>query len=146
MKIKFETTVSRPLLEVKDGFDRKLFEALRPPWINLKLKRFDGCSPGNQVHLEMGQLGFYQKWVSLITDEQMTERSWYFIDEGHVLPWPLREWRHRHLVEKISETSSLIVDDIDFNTGSKFMNLIIWPGLWLSFAIRPKVYKKFFEG
>ena len=146
MKLRFETPISCSFARVKSGFDRNLFEALRPPWIRLKLKRFDGCSPGNEVHLEMGQFGFYQTWISHITEEKLTEKNWYFVDVGYLLPWPIKKWKHVHMVQNISEHKSLIIDDIDYDCGSKFLNVLMWPGLWISFAIRPKIYKKFFEG
>lgn len=146
MNLKFETKISRSVEEIKAGFDRKLFEALRPPWVQLRLKRFDGCKPGDEVHLELGQFGIYNNWVSHITQQELTESYWFFIDVGHTLPWPIKNWSHKHLVKKITDNQSLIVDDIQFDCGSKILNYLVWPGLWMSFAIRPKVYKKFFEG
>ena len=64
MKILVQTPISRPYDEVFKGFNQKLFEALKPPLLNLKVERFDGCNKGDEVHLLVSN----KRWVSHITD------------------------------------------------------------------------------
>ena len=145
MKLIFKTPVDSSLEKVKFGFNRALFEALSPPWVSVNLLRFDGCKVSDEVQLEIKSLWMRQKWVSVITAEEETPRSWYFIDEGRVLPWPLKTWKHVHRVEVLDEKSSLIVDDITFGCGNTLIDLLIFPFLWGTFAVRPRIYKSFFK-
>ncbi len=146
MKLKFETIVPCELSVVKKGFTKDLFMALKPPFVTLNVERFDGCSAGNEVHLNLKSIGPAQKWVSHITDEQQTDKEWFFIDEGFKIPWPLAKWKHVHKVVSINDKSSLIVDDINFDCVFPWMNGLFYPVLWLSFSVRPSRYKKYFEG
>ncbi len=146
MKLKFETIVPCGLSVVKGGFTKDLFMALKPPFVKLIVDRFDGCSAGNEVHLILKSFGPAQKWVSHITEEKQTDKEWYFIDEGHVIPWPLAKWKHIHKVVSLDNNSSLIIDDINFECIFPWMNRLFYPALWLSFSVRPSRYKKYFEG
>lgn len=143
MNLLFKTTVSRNYKLVAEGFTAKLFLYLTPAWLPGKLIRFDGCDKGNEVHIELGHPRLY--WVSEITEARMSEESWYFIDEGKVLPWPLKKWRHRHAVVKLSEDESQIVDDIEYHCANKFLEKSIYPMIYSMFSIRPARYKKFFK-
>ena len=146
MKIRFETTVKCPWLSVKKKFDRELFLQLAPPWVGMTLERFDGWSPGNEVHLMLNSFGLKQKWVSVITAENLKETEWSFIDEGRTIPWPMKSWKHIHQVLSVDEHTTLIIDDITFDCGNSILNSLLRPFLWSSFSIRPSRYKKFFEG
>ncbi len=44
MNLHFETQIEKNFLDVKSGFNRELFLALKPPGVGLNLARFDGCS------------------------------------------------------------------------------------------------------
>ena len=52
MKIKITTPIKRNYREVFALFNLQLFEALKPPVVNLKVERFDGCKKGDEVHLK----------------------------------------------------------------------------------------------
>jgi ligand-binding SRPBCC domain-containing protein len=145
MKLYFETPISRPFEEVRDRFNRDLFIYLAPEIIPFELKKFDGCKTGDEVHISLGPQGFKQEWVSLITFEETTEKGWSFIDEGKVLPWPLKSWKHHHRVDKISESECRIVDDIQYECSPGFLNACMKPFFWSMFFIRPGRYKKFFK-
>ena len=144
MKILFETPIPLPVEEVRRGFDEKLFNFLKPAWMPSQLIRFDGCAPGDQVHLRVGPLG--QAWESTITGQTDSEQGWSFTDEGKVLPWPLKRWHHHHRVDRVSPKDSLIVDDISFDCGTRVLSLLTWPMLWLVFSVRPNKYKSYFQG
>lgn len=144
MKLFFETEVASSLAVVKAGFNEELFKQLKPPFVSLKLERFDGCKKGDEVHLMLGTPGFLQKWVSHITASEETSDSWLFVDEGFVLPPPLKKWKHEHRVIQVSDNVSKISDSISFDCGNSILNGLFWGPLWLSFSIRPKVYRSVF--
>lgn len=146
MKIIISTTVGANWQLVRSHFKRELLEQLSPPGIKFDLERFDGSSPGDEVHAQTTFLGLKQKWVSIITEEKETNSQWYFVDEGKQLPWPLTGWKHRHSVESLDDKASRIVDDIDFHCASKLTEVAVRPFIWLAFSVRPGRYKKFFEG
>ncbi len=140
--IYFETIVSGHYKKVYSKFDEQLFHALKPPLIPLKVLRFDGQTPGSEIHLEIGPRRL--KWVSLITKEEELQSQIYFIDEGKILPFPLKEWKHTHRICQLTENQSTIVDDIYFTCGNKLTNTIIYPFLYTQFFIRQPIYKKYF--
>ena len=146
MKLLFETVIHRDLKTVKAGFNKDLFIALKPPGVSLDVARFDGCLAGHEVHLNIKSFGVAQKWVSHITEDKETPEEWYFVDEGHQIPWPLSTWKHIHRVISLGDNSSKIVDDISFECVYPWMNPFFYPILWTSFSVRPSRYKKFFEG
>ncbi len=145
MNLRFVTILPCSLEKVKAGFTEKLFLELTPPGVSVFLERFDGCSPGHEVHLQIGSFGFKQKWVSHITSEVYNDKEWYFVDEGKVLPWPLKSWKHLHKVESLGENQSQIIDDITYTTGFRFLDVLMYPSLLLSFGVRPSRYKKYFR-
>lgn len=145
MNILFRTRIHQPLTVVKQGFTKELFLLLAPNWSDANLERFDGFNKGDEVHITIKILGRKQKWVSIITDENTDASGWYFIDEGKILPWPLTQWKHTHRVDRIGDKDCEIVDDIEFHTSSKYLDKLIYPFIWSTFAIRPGLYKKFFE-
>ena len=144
MKLFFEAKVKTPFLEVKSQFNEKLFLELKPPFMALELKRFDGCEKGHEVHLRMGFPGLMQNWVSHITGSSQTDTYWEFVDEGETLPPPLTFWRHVHRVEKLSDHTSRITDSIEDRCKSLILERLMWAPLWMSFAVRPSIYRRLF--
>lgn len=143
MKILIKTKIEKNYQVLFSLFNIDLFKALKPPVMSLIVERFDGCKPGDEVHLRMDFFGFFkERWVSRITKEARTEYEVYFIDEGIVLPFPIKNWTHQHRIEKITELSSYVVDEIDYSSGNKFIDLLIYPGLFLMFLFRVPVYKR----
>jgi ligand-binding SRPBCC domain-containing protein len=137
------TPVLKSVDEVKEGFDLSLFKALKPPLINLNVKRFDGCEKGDEVHLEVG-LGVMFDWISLIPEHGQSLDEWYFIDCGSQLPPPLKQWRHHHRVLKREAGGSIIVDDISFSSGFKLLDYLLYLPLKAQFMLRAPVYRKVF--
>ena len=134
MKIYFSTKVESNLQYIKSKFTRELFLFLAPPFIPIKLIRFDGCSPGDEVHLKMGlflkdHLFLGSEWISLITEEKCDKKQWYFIDEGSKLPWPLKKWKHIHGVKAGSENVCTITDHIEFTSGFFLVDIFMYPFL-----------------
>ena len=145
-KLYFETQVSGNYQSIFERFDVKLFKALKPPGVNLEVVRFDGSKKGNEVHLKIGQLGITLDWVSIITEDYAGERECYFIDEGRKLPPPLKYWRHQHIVRRVDNSTSLIIDDISFAChGGILVESAMWPVLYAQFAARGPIYRGFFS-
>ena len=143
MRILIKTKVEQDFRKVFQAFDIKLFMKLKPPLIGLKVVRFDGCKKNDEVHIVTNIFGFRQKWISLITEQYAGENEIYFIDEGVLLPKPLKYWKHKHIIEKYID-SSIIIDDICYSSGSKFVDFLMFPALFLQFFYRKPVYKSFF--
>ena len=142
-RLLFECPVASDVEAVKNGFNLDLFKELAPPLIQFKVDRFDGCSPGDEVHIRVG-LGVMVKWISEITEEiSNADQEWYFIDEGVKMPFPLVKWKHIHRVVK-SDQGSTIIDDINFSCGNSITDKIMRPILKKQFSGRAAIYKKVF--
>lgn len=142
MNLVFSSPLKKNYLEIRNSFNKELFEFLAPPAMSLQVIRFDGCEKDNIVEIILNKM---TRWVSLITYAETSNEAWYFIDEGIQLPWPLKSWKHCHRVMKVSENESVIEDNINYKCTSILLEILIYPFLYLSFALRPKRYQEFFE-
>ena len=126
-----------------DRFDRDLFEALIPKQGKTEIVEFTGSKKGDRVHLRFLS-PIKADWISLITDDGWDEHQAYFVDEGDTLPFPLRYWRHRHIVEKVTEDTSRIIDDITFEGPNFLITLLMYPAIFIGFAPRKRIYQSYF--
>jgi len=138
MNITLRSKVQGELTEIYKQFDERLFEYLLPP--GAKLIAFGGSRQGDIVHLKLPLAG---EWISEITEDGATEDMCYFIDEGRTLPFPLKKWRHKHVLQRVG-LNTIIEDNINFSTGSTMTNLLFYPILYLSFLPRVWQYKRYF--
>lgn len=145
MHILLETHVNQDITEVWQGFNRILFNRLSPPFPPVEIIRFDGCLEGDVVHLRLNFLLFRQDWISLIVDQQTTEKEIYFVDQGTRLPFFLVNWHHRHRLLCDPKGGTLIVDDIMFRTPFRLTDILIYPLMWLLFFYRKPIYKQTFR-
>jgi len=138
--------VAQPPAVVLAGFTRELFVALAPPFPKFHLIRYDGSNTGDTVIIEL-QVGPKRwRWTSLITaNGALPDGTHYFVDEGQVLPAPLRQWRHRHLIEPAPGGGSVIVEDIYFSTGRRWLDWLLRPAMWAQFKLRGPVYRRWFK-
>lgn len=146
MRLILQTKVPGTPPQIIAHFERELFERLNPPGLKVELVRFDGSQRGDRVHLRL----FFplirpQDWVSEITEDVLGEKEAYFVDEGRQLPFFLSYWRHKHLIRAAGEGESLIIDDIQFRSPYRWMDVLLYPVLWLQFAYRKPVYRKYFK-
>lgn len=143
MRVHLQTNVQQDYLRVFNAFDATLFQKLSPPYPRLKLLRFDGSAPGDVVAVEL-QTGFKSfQWTSLITERNISETEAYFVDQGQVLPPPLRYWHHKHLVSK-NGSGAIIHDIITYSTGIKALDLVLYPLMLAQFSMRKAVYRRVF--
>ncbi len=139
------TYIQKDFKEVASGFDLHLFKALKPPGLSLDVTRFDGCKKGDEVHLIVGAGPIKKNWISHITDDYENENEIVFVDEGHVLPPPLKTWKHTHKIVKTGNRACEIHDDIHFSSGNKFLDALLYPAMKLQFSLRKPVYRKYFD-
>jgi ligand-binding SRPBCC domain-containing protein len=144
MKLVLKTKVQGYYTDVMEAFDRQLFEALAPPIGKLEIVEFTGSKKGDIVHLRFLS-PLKAEWISDITDHGQDEKSTYFIDVGRVLPPGLKFWKHRHIVEKIDDKTSFIIDDISYKGLNSVLSWLMYPILFLSFYPRKRIYRKYFD-
>lgn len=145
MKITLRTAVAQPPAQVMAGFTRALFVALAPPFPRLRVLRFDGCRTGDHVEIELNTLVKRLPWTSLIVDDgQLPDGTLYFVDEGQLLPPPLRYWRHQHLIQPGPNGSSVVVDALEYRTASPLLDALLYPAMWAQFAWRKPIYRRWF--
>lgn len=143
MHIRLETEVDGNYLEVMERFDLDLFEALKPAVGKMEVEQFTGSKKGDIVSLRFLS-PVNARWVSKITEDGSDEKQAYFIDEGIELPFPLKYWQHRHIVQKVTTERSLIVDDITYRASNGLLSLLMYPVMYLSFYPRKKIYRRYF--
>lgn len=143
MKLTIRTLVQAPLETVWAGFDRQLFNQLSPPFPPVNVLRFEGCSTGDKVSLELNFILFKQVWNSDIIDQQTTDAEIFFIDEGTKLPFFLRAWHHKHRLIR-QGTGTVIADEITFRTPNVLLDYLFYPLLWAQFMYRKPIYKRVF--
>ena len=145
MRVTIRTAVAQPPAQVMAGFTRDLFVALAPPFPKLRVVRFDGCHTGDRVEIELDTVVKRLPWTSLIIDNgELPNGTLFFVDEGRILPPPLRFWRHRHLMEPGPGGTCVIVDDLEFRTASPLLDALLYPAMWAQFAWRKPIYRRWF--
>lgn len=146
MRILIKTLVEQDYKTVFNKFDRDLFLALKPPFLPLTLRQFDGSMKGDEVKIRLGKGFLSQDWDALIIDQQETDKEIYFIDKGTKLPFFLKTWQHKHRIINIHTNKSEIIDDIQYTTPlGKLTDWLFYPILYLQFWMRKPVYKKYFR-
>ncbi|WP_420150132.1 SRPBCC family protein [Spirosoma sp.] len=149
MHLYFETQVNQPISRVWTGFNQALFKELNPPFPPVKIIRFDGCLQGDVVHIELNFFVFRQDWISLIVEQQTQVNEIFFVDQGTKLPFFLRYWQHRHRLLRtptdVTGEQTIIIDDITFRTPFLLTDYLLYPILWLQFAYRKPIYRRWFS-
>lgn len=140
MNITLRSKVNAEMTMVLERFDERLFNYLLPA--GAQLIKFGGSEKGDIVHLRLPLAG---EWVSEITENGTSENASYFIDEGRKLPFPLKTWRHKHILIRNNNSSTVIEDNMSYTTGSFVTDLLFYPVLFLSFLPRVWQYKKYFN-
>jgi hypothetical protein len=142
MKIVLRTQVDGAMKNVFQSFDKNLFDYLLPR--GATIKRFDGSSPGDIVHLQF-TIPLKAEWISEITQEYIGNHTCYFIDCGVKLPFGLKYWRHVHYVHHDTKVTSIIEDDMEFRTSNVILDFLMYPFLYLAFLPRKRQYRKYFQ-
>jgi ligand-binding SRPBCC domain-containing protein len=143
MNIKLKTEVEGNYKEIMKKFDRQLFEALKPKNAKMEILEFTGSKKGDLVHLQFLS-PIKTEWISEIIEDGEDEKESYFIDVGVKLPFPLSQWKHKHIVQKVTENTSMIIDDMTFKGPNFLVTLFLYPALYIAFYPRKRVYKSYF--
>lgn len=144
MNFKITTTVSTPFRQVFRLFTKELFIKLSPPFPRLKLLRFDGSNTQDHVAVELDFLLFKQEWESVIVEKKESKEEIYFVDEGIKLPFFLKKWKHKHRIIQKDNKQAEIIDEIEFETPFKPLDILLYPILYFQFAYRKPIYQKVF--
>lgn len=144
MNIQLSTKVNGNYKDIMRQFDRKLFEALKPSLADMEIVAFTGSKKGDKVHIRFNS-PIKAEWISLITEHGENEKEAFFIDEGVKLPFPLSYWQHKHIIRKITDTTSYIIDDITFKGPNFVMSWFLYPAIYMGFYPRKSIYKKYFN-
>jgi ligand-binding SRPBCC domain-containing protein len=139
MNITLRSKVIGGLTTVYSRFDHNLFRYLLPP--GAQLIEFGGSKKGDIVHLKLPLAG---EWISEITENGMSEDICYFVDEGRKLPFPLKKWKHKHILHGAGK-STIIEDNMSFSTGNIITDVLFYPVLLFSFLPRLWQYKSYFK-
>jgi hypothetical protein len=129
--------------------DSALFDYIKPKFPPTKVLVYDGIAAGQPIAFEINVLGWRQTWRGHIAEhheppaaDPQGER--WFVDVGLQLPFPLKQWRHRHLVRSTGPSSCQIVEQIAFSCGVPALDFLLWPGLYFTFWPRIWLYKRWF--
>lgn len=144
MNIILRSLVQGNYKKVMAAFDRHLFEALKPPIGEMEILAFTGSKKGDKVHIQFHS-PVKAEWISDIVEDEVTDNRAWFIDVGVKLPWPLATWTHRHIVERIDDQNSVIIDDITFSGNNFILSLLLYPAIFLGFYPRKKIYQAYFK-
>jgi len=144
MNIRLQTKVDGNYKDIIKQFDLALFEALKPKNAKMEIVEFSGSRKGDIVHLRF--LGpIKAEWISKITEDYQDHKEAYFIDQGTTLPFPLTYWKHKHVVKKITDDTSYIIDDMTFKGPFFLITWLLYPALYIAFYPRKKIYRSYFK-
>ena len=144
MRFKLKTKVNGGYREVFKRFDRDLFEYLLPKRADVELVEFGGSQTGDRVHLAF-KSPLKATWISEITEHGSNADMAWFVDVGTTLPFGLKSWRHRHIVRRLDQDHSEIIDDIEFAFSNQFLSMTFLPAVYLAFLPRKQQYRKYFN-
>ncbi|MDA8886279.1 hypothetical protein OAD66_00645 [Bacteroidia bacterium] len=144
MNITLKATVQGNYKTVMAAFDRKLFEALKPSAGKMEIVSFTGSKKGDKVHMKFIS-PVKSEWISDIVEDNVTDERAWFVDVGTQLPWPLATWTHKHIVEKVDEHTSVIIDDMTFTGKNALLTLLLYPAIFIGFYPRNKIYQSYFK-
>ena len=105
------TQVAAPAAEVFAWHERPgAFERLAPPWETVRVvERHGSIHDGDQLIMEMGTPPATIRWVAEHRDYRPGES---FCDVQ--VSGPFARWEHTHRIEAIDETTSTLIDEIDY--------------------------------
>jgi ligand-binding SRPBCC domain-containing protein len=144
MRIRLITTVKTPFKVVSTHFDRKLFEYLLPPLSLATIRRFEGQNPGDIIDVKL-KLPFGRFWTVIIKESWSSAREYGFSDRGLRVPFGIKYWQHTHRVVARNESSSFIIDEIEYETSLLLLDYLIFIPLFLAFYPRKFQYPKYFK-
>ncbi|MBI1183219.1 hypothetical protein GC194_03025 [bacterium] len=144
MKVILHTPVKGYYTEVMKHFNERLFLFLLPKNPLVSLEQFDGTEVGDITHIKFNK-PLNMHWISRIEEKYQNHDEACFIDEGLKMPAGLSYWRHRHIVRRVSENESLIIDDMEFKSANALTERLMKPVIYMGFKPRLKKCQAYFN-
>lgn len=142
--ITVSTPINAPYTLVCDHFNEALFYSLTPVFPPVRLLKYEGEQPGDTVAVQLWFFGLWLTWETIITERSESDEETYFVDESTLLPWFLKSWRHKHIIQKQGE-GTLIIDQVNFEPVSYMPAWFLKLGIRKQFLRRRPLYQKYFE-
>ena len=139
-RLVIKTKVKGSPKKIYSRFNKDLLLKLTPPIMDMEVTRFDGNNIDDQIHIVTNIFGLYQSWQNEIIEFYETENEVYFIDQGILIPDPLKSWRHKHIIIKKDELHSMIIDQVFYTTGSKIIDKLLYPIIFALMYYRKPIY------
>ncbi|MFN2395166.1 MAG: hypothetical protein ABR597_05710 [Bacteroidales bacterium] len=117
---------------------------MMPPFSLARIERYEGQSPGDIVDMKFN-IPFLGYWTVIIKESWTSNREYGFIDRGLRVPFGITYWKHIHRVVARNNQSSFIVDDIEYETAWKFLDVILYLPMFFIFYPRKFQYRKYFK-
>ena len=107
----------------------------------VKIIEWNGIKNGDKADFEFWFFG-WRKMNVIHRNYILKINHLSFEDHGIVLPFGLKNWKHRHVVEKVNK-GTLITDIVSFDI-SGFTNVFIIPIMLFPIVLRRITYKIWF--
>jgi ligand-binding SRPBCC domain-containing protein len=144
MQFLIKSMVPFPANAVWKHFNGNLMQMLTPFPLRIVLLRYDGQNTGDRFALRTGLPGFMAQWEGVITQHGQSPGSYWFIDQGTRLPFPLKKWTHTHIL-RVHTHGSVIYDGIAYSTGYLILDFLMKPFLFSLFRVRKRKYLESFQ-
>lgn len=138
------TTIQAPFKKVCGGFNKELFDFLMPPLSLARIARYEGQNPGDIIDLKFN-VPFMGNWVVIIKESWLSHREYGFIDRGLKVPFGIVYWKHSHRIVARNNTSSFIIDEIEFETNWKLQDYLLYLPILMIFYPRKFLYQKYYR-
>ncbi|MFN8393472.1 MAG: hypothetical protein U0176_02220 [Bacteroidia bacterium] len=145
MRFLIKTAVKGEPRKVFAGFDHNLLLKLSPPGMRIDLIHADPAEkPDGYIHLKVTMLGIIrQEWKNRFSNYEINDDRCHFVDQGDMMPFPIKLWRHDHRVERLEGTTH-IIDDVQYGTNFFLLDWLLFPVLWFQFRYRRPIYRRHF--
>tara|TARA_B100001250_G_scaffold409200_1_gene433071 strand:- start:355 stop:822 length:468 start_codon:yes stop_codon:yes gene_type:complete len=127
--------------EVIESFHNKDFVTFLIKFQPVKIMAWDGIKSGKLAEFKFWFFG-WKKMNVIHKNYVLKSNHLSFEDHGSLLPFGLKNWKHKHIVEKVNE-GTLITDLVSFNGGG-IAKIFIKPIMLFPIALRRITYKIWF--
>ena len=127
--------------KVIESFHNKDFVTFLIKFQPVKIIAWDGIKDGKLAEFKFWFFGW--KKMNVIHKNYLLKSNYLsFEDHGSLLPFGLKKWKHKHIVEKVNE-GTLITDLVSFD-GNGFTKIFVKPIMLFPIALRKMTYKIWF--
>tara|TARA_Y100000590_G_scaffold460227_1_gene619102 strand:- start:455 stop:895 length:441 start_codon:yes stop_codon:yes gene_type:complete len=109
----------------------------------IKIINWEGIKNNDEAFFKLWFFGWKNFKVKHI-NYKFNDKELTFIDYGTELPFGLKSWEHKHILEN-SRNGIRIIDSLKINHGKKIIGLILYPILIFPIVTRKILYKIYFK-